>query len=203
MSASLKHSEEAIRKTLACPAIVFLTIFSIIVMALPASSAQIRIGGAANYFMPSDSAYKDLYGRGGLTPAGSLSLELMRRLELRAEVGFFQDSGQMSLTREDIKLKLTTAVLGVRYRFIESRMLSPYAGVGVAVISYKEEVPPRLASVSKSTTGFEAEAGTYVNVTARFFLDLNFRYLSAEAKPLTESVKLGGIRFGIGVGYKF
>jgi opacity protein-like surface antigen len=191
------------KRTLACSVVVFSVTFLVISFVEPAFSAQIRIGASVNYFMPSDSAYKNLYGRGGIAPAGSLSLELLRRLELRAEVGYFQNDGKMSLTREDIKLKLTTAALGVRHRFIESRMLSPYAGVGVAVISYKEEVPPRLASVSKSTTGFEAEAGTYVNVTARFFLDLNFRYLSAEAKPLTESVKLGGIRFGIGVGYKF
>jgi opacity protein-like surface antigen len=202
MSAPLVRQEKTMKKSFRHSVIVFSFILYAVVMALPAHSAQLRIGASANYFAPSDSAYKDLYGRGGITPAGSLSLKLMRRLELRAEVGFFQDSGQKSLTREDIKLKLTTAALGVRYKFAESGLLNPYAGVGLALIAYKEEVPRRLAGVSESTAGFEAEAGTYINASGHFFLDLNFRYLVAEAKPLTESVKLGGIRVGVGVGFR-
>ncbi len=172
-------------------------------MARPAHSAELRIGVSANYFVPSDSAYKDLYGRGGIALAGSLSLEPISRLELMAEVSFFQDSGKMSLTREDIKLRLTIPLLGIRYKFIKLRALSPYAGIGLALVAYKEEVPPRLSDVSESTAGFEAETGTYIKASGHFFLDLNFRYLSAKATPLTESVKLGGIRVGIGVGYRF
>jgi opacity protein-like surface antigen len=191
------------KRTLACSVVVFSVTFSVISFAGPAFSAQIRIGASVNYFMPSDSAYKDLYGRGGIAPAGSLSLELLRRLELRAEVGYFQDDGKMSLTREDIKLKLTTAALGVRYRIVDSRMVAPYAGIGLTVCSYKVDLPPRLTGVSKSAAGFEAEAGTYINAAGRLFLDLNFRFFDTDAKAQTGTVKLGGVRFGLGIGYRF
>ena len=192
------------RKPSAYPVFALSIILSMIsIFPGSANSAQLRIGAAANYFVPSEAAYKDLYGSGGISPAGSLSVGALRRLEIRAEVAFFRDEGKMSLTQEGINLSLLTCVLSFRYGFIESKLLRPYAGAGFALISYQEEVPQRLTDVSESSTGFTAEAGTYINPTGRFFLDLNLSYLSAEAKPHVETVKLGGIRVGIGAGFRF
>jgi hypothetical protein len=52
-----------------------------------------------------------------------------------------------------------------------------------------------------STTGFHIEGGSYIAVGRRFHIDLNLRYVKADAKPFDETIKLGGWRAGVGVGY--
>jgi opacity protein-like surface antigen len=169
----------------------------------PGFSGPLRVGLMAGYYMPADSAYKDLYGRGNLIFGGSLGFELIRKLEFRLEGGYFQDSGKMNLTEEDIKLSFIAASLGARFRFVESKAFQPYVGVGVAMYAYKEDLPARLDDVSKKAVGFQGEAGFYYALTRKILLDLNFRYVLMNTKPLNESVKLGGLRAGLGVVFQF
>ena len=169
----------------------------------PAFSGPLRLGLMAGYYMPSDPAYKDLYGQGNLMFGGSFGFELIRKLEIRLEGGYFQDSGKMNLTEEDLKLSFFAGSLGARYRFVDGKALQPYVGAGVAMYSYKEDLPARLEDVSKTTVGFQGEAGIYYVLTSKILLDLNFRYVLMNTKPLNESVKLGGIRAGLGVVFQF
>jgi opacity protein-like surface antigen len=179
--------------------------FAIFVLGLaqPAFSGPLRLGITAGYYMPSDSAYKDLYGQGNLMFGGSLGFELIRKLELRLEGGYFQDSGKMNLTEEDLKLSFIAASLGARFRFVDGKALQPYVGAGVAMYSYKEDLPARLEDVSKTAVGLQGEVGGYYALTNKILLDLNFRYVLMNTKPLNESVKLGGLRAGLGVAFQF
>jgi opacity protein-like surface antigen len=181
--------------------------FSTLILGLaliqPAFSGPLRLGLTAGYYMPSDSAYKDLYGQGNLMLGGSLGFELIRKLEIRLEGGYFQDSGKMNLTGEEIKLAFFAGSLGARFRFVDGKALQPYVGAGVAMYSYKEDLPARLEDVSKTAVGFQGEAGIYYALSAKVLLDLNFRYALMNTKPLNESVKLGGLRAGLGVAFQF
>jgi len=178
--------------------------FTIFVLGLVQSvfSGPLRLGLSAGYYMPSDSAYKDLYGQGNLMFGGSLGFELIRKLEVRLEGGYFQDSGKMNLTEEDLKLSFFAGSLGARFRFVDGKALQPYIGAGVAMYSYKEDLPARLEDVSKTAVGFQGEAGIYYVLTSKILLDLNFRYILMNAKPFNESVKLGGLRAGLGVAFQ-
>lgn len=169
----------------------------------PAFSGPLRLGFSAGYYIPSDSAYKDLYGQGNLMFGASLGFELIRKVEIRLEGGYFQDSGKMNLTGEDLKLSFFAGSLGARFRFIDGKALQPYVGAGVTMYSYKEDLPPRLEDVSKTAVGFQGEAGIYYALSAMVLLDLNFRYVSMNTKPFSESVKLGGLRAGLGVAFQF
>ncbi len=168
-----------------------------------AFSGPLRLGLSAGYYMPADSAYKDLYGQGNLMFGGSFGFELMRKIEIRLEGGYFQDSGKMNLTGEDLKLSFLAGSLGARFRFVEEKTLHPYVGAGIAMYSYKEDLPTRLEDISKTAVGFQGEAGVYYAISARVLLDLNFRYVSMNTKPFNESVKLGGLRAGLGVAFQF
>jgi len=169
----------------------------------PALSGPLKLGLSAGYYMPSDSAYKDLYGQGNLMFGGSFSIEFIRKFEVRVDGGYFQDSGKMNLTKEDLKLSLLAGGLGVRLRFVDAKRLRPYVGGGLVICAYKEDLPPRLEDVSKTAVGFQGEAGTYVSLTQRMLLDVNFRYVFMNVKPADEAVKLGGIRAGLGIVYQF
>ena len=166
-----------------------------------ATSEGFRGGGSVGYYAVPDSIYRDTYGSGNLMYGVFLSYDLMRNFELRGEVGYLKDKGEMTLTKEEITFSILPVVLGVRIKIIETKNLSPYLGAGVDFYSYKERA--RIGDTSDSTIGFHVEGGSYISLGRRFTIDLNLRYVKADAKPYDETFKLGGWRAGVGVGYSF
>jgi len=166
-------------------------------------AGDFKIGVSLNYYSVSDSIYKDTYGSGNLMFGAYLNYELFRFLEIMAEANYYQDKGEMTLTKEEMKFTLTPLVLAIRGKLPNMKTSTPYLGVGLEYYLYKEDLPDRFEDVSESTVGFHAEAGVYVNVLKSLFLDLNFRYIKADAKPFDETIKLGGLRAGLGIGFRF
>lgn len=183
--------------------VLFTGLFIFMSLSHPAFSQRFKAGGALNYYTVTDSIYKDIYGSGNLMFGGSLSYEVLKKLEIRAEANYFKQKGEMTISQEDITLTIMPIVLGARIRFIELNKLSFYLGAGIDFYSYKEELPDRFEDVSESTTGYHLEAGTYLNIFQRVYLDVNFRYIKADTKLFDETIKLGGIRTGIGIGLQF
>ena len=166
-----------------------------------ASSEGFRVGGSVGYYSVADSKYKNTYGSGHLMYGVFLSCDLMRNFELRGEVGYFKDKGEMTLTKEEIKFSIIPVVLGMRVKLIEIKNLEPYLGAGVNFYSFKEIA--RIGDTSDSTIGFHVEGGSYIALGQKFHIDLNLRYVKADAKPYDETLKLGGFKAGVGVGYSF
>jgi len=166
-------------------------------------SGSVRVGASVNYYAVSDSNIKSIYGSGNSMVAGFLSVGLFRKIELGAEANYFRAKGKMTLTEEEISLVLMPFVLRARYRIADFGRFSPYFGAGLAYFSYKENLPSRLGNVSETAVGELGEAGCYCQFGKRLFLDVNVRYIICETKPFEESIKLGGLRAGLGIGYIF
>src|SRR4030042_6549138 len=173
----------------------------LLIFTLYSSAGGLRVGGSIGYYSVADSIYKDTYGSGDFIYWGSLSYDLLRSFEIRGEVGYFKDKGQMTLTREEIKFSMIPVVIGMRVKLVKIKKLSPYLGAGVGFYSFKERA--RLGDTSDSTTGFHIEGGSYIALGQRFHIDLNLRYVKADAQPFDETIKLGGWRAGVGVEYSF
>lgn len=153
------------------------------------------------YYSVADSIYKNTYGPGHLMYGVFLSYDLMRNFELRGEVGYFKDKGEMTLTQEEIIFSIIPVVLGMRVKLFEIKYLAPYLGAGVNFYSFKERA--RIGDTSDSTIGFHVEGGSYIALGQKFHIDINLRYVKADAKPYDETLKLGGFKVGVGVGYSF
>ncbi len=183
-------------------------IFTIILIALVSLSIYsfglgFRIGGSVNYYSVEDPIFKDTYGKGNLMYGISFSFEAIKKFELRAEANHFREKGEMTLTEEEITFTLRPVILGLRLKLVDVKMVSVYLGGGAGYYSYIENLPDRFEDVEESTIGYHAEAGVYVNVVPKFYLDFNVRYTIANAEPFDETIKLGGIRAGIGFGLSF
>jgi opacity protein-like surface antigen len=156
------------------------------------------------YYSVNDSVFKDVYGTGSLMFGASLSADIMKRLELRAEIDYFSSKGEMTLSKEEVTYTLIPIVAALRFRIFDAKRISPYLGAGLDFCSYKEKVPERFGGdISGSKTGFHGELGTYVNLSRKLQLDINLRYLKAAIEPFNEKREIGGFRAGIGVGYRF
>jgi opacity protein-like surface antigen len=160
-----------------------------------------KVGGSLGHYFMADSVYEDTYGSGSLIYEGFLGYDLSRRLEIRAAVGYFKDKGEMTLTREEITFSMVPVVVGMRVKLAKWAKLDPYLGLGVDFYSFKERA--RLGDTSGSTTGFHLEGGSYVALGQRLFVDVNLRYVKADAQPYGEVIRLGGWRAGVGMGYSF
>jgi opacity protein-like surface antigen len=172
-----------------------------LIFTLYSSGGELRVGGSIGYYSVADSIYKNTYGSGNLICDGSLSYDLLRNYEIRGEVGYFKDKGEMTLTQEEIKFSMILVVIGMRVKLAKIKKISPYLGAGVDFYSYRERA--RLGDTSDSTVGFHIEGGSYIALGQRFRLDFNLRYVKADAQPFDETIKLGGWRAGVGVGYSF
>lgn len=183
--------------------LALIALFMLVNSSQPCLAESFKIGGSLNYYSVTESIYKDVYGKGTLMFGGALSYEPIRRLEFRAEANYFRQKGEMTISKEEIALTIIPITLGARIRFIEINRLNPYIGAGVDFYSYTEELPDRFDDVSEHTTGFHVEGGFYVDAIQSLYLDVNIRYIKADTKPFDETVKLGGIRAGIGFGIQF
>lgn len=178
-------------------------IFAIFIFCVPlfASSEGFRVGALLGYYSVADSIYKNSYGSGNFMLGGFLSYDLSNNIELRGEISYFSDRGEMTLTKEEIKFSLIPVMIGIRTKLIQIKNLDPYLGAGIDFSFFKERA--RIGDTSDSTAGYYVEGGCYVELGQRFHIDLNLRYVKADAKPYDETLKLGGFKIGIGGGYSF
>jgi opacity protein-like surface antigen len=171
------------------------------VLVPPSAAKGFSVGGSLGYYFLADPIYKETYGSGSLIMEGFFGYDLPEHLEIRAAVGYFTANGKMTLTREEIRFRMVPVVIGVRVKPVKLGKLDPYLGIGLDFCAFKETARP--GNTSDSTTGFQLEAGTYIALAERFQLDINLRYIKADAKPLDEVIRLGGWRAGVGLGYAF
>jgi outer membrane protein W len=168
----------------------------------PALANGIRIGLSASYFAPGEELFKTIYGSGGAMPAVSLAYGF-RRFEVRAEAGYFAATGAMTESGEELSFRMVPLFIGARYEILKGS-LRPYLGAGLGSAKYNEDYPERFEDVSGSSTLTYAEAGLYYSFLKGLHLDVNARWIGAKAKTFDrETIDLGGMKYGIGVGYAF
>ncbi len=183
--------------------ILIFVLLNFTIMAENISAKNIKIGCLLNYYFIADSTYKDIYGNGNIMVGGSVSYEISRNLELRGELNYFRDKGKMTLTKEKITFTIIPIVCALRYKVIELNKQTVYLGAGLNYYYYREKLPPRFKEVDDATMGYHFEIGSCLNLSQRFYMDFDLRYIFAKASAYEEKMKLGGIRAGIGIGYDF
>ncbi|MFC2166647.1 outer membrane beta-barrel protein [Acidobacteriota bacterium] len=165
------------------------------------SAKDFRAELTFSYFSPSEEAYKDIYG-GGLMFGGEVNMDVWKNLDAWISVSFFSREGEMTYTQEEIKLKITPIVLGVRYSHALNENINIYGGMGIAYFMYSEEISA-LEDVSEGGLGFVIKAGGWMKVMKGLFVDVFIKYSSCSVEPADFKVNIGGIEVGLGLGYEF
>lgn len=167
-------------------------------------SQGFKAGAYLTYYSVNDTAFKDAYGTGNMMFGVSLSADIVKKLELRAEINYFASKGEMTLSKEEITYTLMPIVAGLRFRVFDTKRISPYLGAGIDFCSYKEKVPERFGGdITGSKTGIHGEVGTYVNLSNKFQIDVNFRYTKAAIEIFNREREIGGFRAGVGLEFQF
>ena len=178
-----------------------LIIVGILLFAAFSYSQAIKIGGTLGYRSVTSSIFQDLYGSGAVMFGGSLAYEALPALELRGEIRYFKAEGTMNVTDETIKLSIVPLVLGFRYSGLGFNQVALFLGAGIGSYRYKETA--RIGDTSDSTLGYHVEGGLYIFPARKVHFDVYVRYVKAAAEPFDETIELGGLYGGIGIGFRF
>ncbi len=165
--------------------------------ALPASAASFGI--KAVYFMPSEQAFKDIYGS-GLMVGAEIGFRLGGPVKLWIDGMSFKKTGKLTYTGEETTLTLFPIGLGVRAD-LPSGAFTPYAGAGARYYSYKEVNV--IGTAKKSGLGFVGFAGANLRLAKGFLLDVRAAFSSCKLTPADFTINVGGFEIGGGLVVEF
>lgn len=151
-----------------------------------------------SYFMPSDQAFKDIYGS-GIQVGGEFHIDVMRRTSIWIGASYFSKEGELTYTKEEATLKIIPVYLGVCYRFTEEKII-PYLGIGMGIHFYREIAS--LYTIEYARFGLLAQTGVLMKLARKFYLELEVNYSYCRINPDDTGINIGGIGAGIGLKYR-
>ena len=178
---------------------IFVSVFVIVLSPSPTAAEDLIGRFGLSYFSPIDEAFRDIYG-GGLRLSGEISMPVWANFEAWLGMSILGRTGEMTYTKDEIRLKIIPIMAGVRYVYPLNQKLNIYTGLGAAYFFYHEEIPP-LGNINKSSLGVVIKAGGSLYLTDRMFVDLFVDYSTSKVEPFDYEVEIGGIAFGFGLGY--
>ena len=151
-----------------------------------ASATSVMVELKANYFSPSEKAFKDIYG-GGMMYGVELGIGAWNNLDFWVGGSYFSKKGELTFTKEETKLSIFPIGCGVRYRF-STEVFDFYGGAGLNYCRYKEANP--IGEVSKGGLGYVGKIGSMVKITRELVIDLYLNYFYSKIKPAYYKVKV-------------
>lgn len=167
-------------------------------LALPAAGAA-SFGIKAFYFIPSEQAFKDIYGAGPLYGA-EIGFTLKGPVGLWIDGLYYSGKGKLTYTQEETKLTLLPIGLGIRLDLTQGAV-RPYAGAGIRYYIYKETNV--IGTAEAKGVGFVAFAGVNLRIAKGLLFDLRAAYSSCSLTPADFKINVGGIELGGGLAVEF
>ena len=156
----------------------------------------------ANYFRPGDSGYRDIYGSTDFLPEIKVRAIVYKNFYLCIGVDYLKSKGETSPElREESRSIQTFSSLGAGIKYDINPKLGLRLEGGLLAVRYKEEALG--TKISGSDFGLNFEGGLKYALIQGFFMDLSAGYLTASDEIEGVSIKLGGIKAGVGIGIEF
>ncbi|MGD0782594.1 MAG: hypothetical protein ABSA30_07020 [Candidatus Aminicenantales bacterium] len=150
---------------------------------------------------PTDGNYKAVYGKAVFFPEIKLTYALGGDFFVFAGYGLISVSGTTPILQSETQSTQHFISAGAGYDASLSGNLAFEIAAGLFFAAFKETVADDEAS--GSAIGFRADAALRYGFSPRFFAQLGLGYLTGSDTVDGVPVKLGGLRAGLGFGYKF
>jgi hypothetical protein len=175
------------------------TVFCLLIFIFVAGfgqAAEILFSARATYFMPTEQAFKDIYG-GGMKYGGTMAVNLFGDFDIFVDGSFLVRTGELSYTQEETKLSVVPVILGLQYR-IKAGIFQPFFGLGAGYFAFKESNV--IGDVNKNGFGFSGKVGAHLLITKSLFLQIYSSYTYCTMTPADFNINIGGIEAGVGLG---
>lgn len=154
-----------------------------------------------SYMVPNDSAFKNVYGKGGFVPEIRLQYNLGPSFYIWGGAGIFSKKGLTPQLQRDAKSSQIFLSLGGGYNAKLSDKMNLRVGPGLVLVSYKEKIAD--SEQSGSRLGLRADADLLYSLGNKFLAGITVGYATASATIEDVSFKMGGFKIGAGIGVRF
>ena len=163
---------------------------------------SIEIRSAA--FFHSSKRFRDIYG----TVSGNYQIEASTKLydciDGWANFDWFSKHGKSVGFNDPTRVSIANISLGIKFPYQFCEQFTPYIGIGPSLsrIWLKNKSQCSRETVSKLAIGGVLKTGVYYFINRHIFIDVFVDYLYQPVHFET-NVDIGGIKTGVGVGFKF
>ena len=182
------------------------TIFIIIILMVSVItlSAGEKIYGdlGINLLFPSDSNYKEIYGNSVMMPDIEIGYMINDKISIYEGFGYMLKSGTTEgELRVDTKSTRRYLDFGIGYGIYENGKFLIKIKGGINYIMSKEEAMEE--EVSSNTLGFRAEFESNYKINDKLFTGLKIGYIYGKDSVEDVDIKLGGVKIGVILGFRF
>lgn len=168
------------------------------------------ISVTGNYMVPLEKNFEEIYGSGIFDPEIKAAFKFYRPFYLWGGYGFLSKSGESIVFEEPTKWKENFLSLGIGYNGNLSIKFGYKAEVGLFYVMYTEEMSHMEEGefVEKFTNsgkavGVRIDGAGIFKISDRLFTEISIGYLFASDTVDEISIKLGGLKGGVGIGFRF
>ncbi len=156
---------------------------------------------SASYFEYSDSRHKEVYSSRDIYPEIKAGLKAYRGFYVWGRYGFLTANGVTPILKETTKINYHHVSIGGGYQGNFSGSLDYLVELGLLYVNYREKAMGEEAS--GSSVGFRLGGGVIFNISKVLFTEVSIGYMDAKDDVGDFTVKLGGIKAGIGFGIRY
>lgn len=156
---------------------------------------------SGNYLLPSESRFRDIYGSGPIYPSITVGYKFNPYLYIYGGYSYFSKNGKSLVLEKPSKWKQSYLALGVGYYKNISIRFAWRASIGAMIVRFSEEAFGD--KVTANAMGVWLEANGIYKIGQCLFTEISLAYLYAPDTVEEIPIELGGIKIGIGLGFRF
>lgn len=162
-----------------------------------AQGAALEVRGL--FFRPVEKTFQKVYGS-GVQVGGQGFIGLGKSIDIWVSGDYYHKKGELTYSKEETTVRIIPIAAGLRVR-IPQDPFHFYVSGGVGYFLFKEE--NIIGTVTASKIGYVGKAGGFVKVFKGLYIDGHLQYTHCSIQPLEVRAQIGGLSFGIGIGYDF
>ncbi len=154
--------------------------------------------------------YEDVYGKQNPLYGIEFGFKPSTSMEIFFHTEIFEAKGELTYTKEESTLEIAPLEIGIKL-LPSNNSFMPFIGGGVGYYTYSEENV--MGKIEESEMGYFGIAGIRINF-GKLFIEGFGKYIYLKVTPSSdidttnaivksEEIDLGGISYGVGIGYKF
>jgi hypothetical protein len=178
-----------------------LFVFSTVCNGEEAVNPRFMITTGANFFIGSQTEYRQIYGKIVFMPEIKITGLIYRNFTAWGSFGLIGKSGLIEDVDENAYIRQTFLSFGAGYALKLSATLRLRGELGLTFISFKEEALEE--TVKGSGIGLKIGANLDCFISKKIFATLTTAYNTASDEAQTGKIKLGGFQVGAGLGFAF
>lgn len=165
-----------------------------------AAAGDFRFQIQGNYFHPSQTVFRDIYGSGFMY-GFEIDKGVWKNIRVWLGARYFQKHGELTYTKERTLVNMLPVGLGIKYEYAGKEKIKLYAELGLRYNAFRESNV--LGRVQEERLGFVFGIGSAFKISEKFFIDLFIDYSSCKFRSADFNIQIGGLEAGLGFGYQF